>query len=252
MRFKIIEAYHFGDLNYARKADQKNIIVGQKRGTGHFGTGFYVVSFYDENKTPIKYWDRGHWEIDLDKYNLYKPRTNSQAYQLHDTLALLDDLNFDSLKNYSSFDLQDELWDFEDDYGNDGILKFIKKYVPQILNDYDFNQDLKDKRWGAIEDYAKAYINDIEKSNDELDTIKRKLARIFNLREDDIEDIIKDIIKNNSSNDSLATRFMKSLEFEGVNVSHLNKDDDGLAGLDNFSYGSVVYDLKPGTYRKIK
>ena len=45
---------------------------------------------------------------------------------------------------------------------------------------------------------------------------------------------------------------MKQLGYEGIDVSHLNKDQDGLRGLDNFTYGSVVYDLKPNTYRKIR
>lgn len=45
---------------------------------------------------------------------------------------------------------------------------------------------------------------------------------------------------------------MKALGYEGVDVSHLSSDSDGLSGLDNFAYGSVVYDLKPGTYRKVR
>ena len=45
---------------------------------------------------------------------------------------------------------------------------------------------------------------------------------------------------------------MKKLGYEGVDVTHLNKDAGGQRGLDDFSIGSVVYDLKPNTYRKIK
>lgn len=49
--------------------------------------------------------------------------------------------------------------------------------------------------------------------------------------------------------DSLATVFMKSLGYEGIDTRHLNKDDheEGLAGLDNTGYGSVIYDIKPNT-----
>ena len=245
------EAYHFGDLDYGKKADQKDIIVGQGRSTGHFGTGFYVVSFYDKSKTPDKYWNRDHWEIDLDKYYLYKPISNSQAHQLHDTLGLLDDLDLDALKNYSPTELLNELWDLEDYYDNKGILMFIKKYCPEITSQYNFRQDLANQRWGSIEDYAKVYIEDIERANDQLEVILRKLGDIFNLSEKEVKDIINEIVKNDKSNDSLGTRFMKKLGFEGVNVSHLKQDADGLSGLDNFTYGSVVYDLKSGTYRKL-
>ena len=47
---------------------------------------------------------------------------------------------------------------------------------------------------------------------------------------------------------------MKSLGYEGIDVTHLNKSDANTwtSGLDNFTYGSVIYDLKPGTYKKIK
>ena len=41
---------------------------------------------------------------------------------------------------------------------------------------------------------------------------------------------------------------MKELGYEGIDVSHLSDS----SGYDNFSYGSVVYNLKPGTYKKIK
>lgn len=49
--------------------------------------------------------------------------------------------------------------------------------------------------------------------------------------------------------DSLATVFMKSLGYEGIDTRHLNKDDkeQALAGLDNTGYGSVIYDVKPNT-----
>ena len=49
--------------------------------------------------------------------------------------------------------------------------------------------------------------------------------------------------------DSLATVFMKSLGYEGIDTRHLNKDDkeQALSGLDNTTYGSVIYDVKPNT-----
>lgn len=57
---KLKEAYHFGDLDYAKKSETASALTNSGRGTGHFGTGFYLVSYYDENKTPKGYWQRGH------------------------------------------------------------------------------------------------------------------------------------------------------------------------------------------------
>ena len=44
---------------------------------------------------------------------------------------------------------------------------------------------------------------------------------------------------------------MKALGYDGVDVTHLGKEGQGLSGLDNFSYGTVIYDLKPSTYKKV-
>ena len=63
---------------------------------------------------------------------------------------------------------------------------------------------------------------------------------------------IESAINSPNQEDSKSTVFMKLMGYEGTDVTHLNKDGDGLRGPDNFNYGSVIYDLKPGTYRKIK
>lgn len=56
------------------------------------------------------------------------------------------------------------------------------------------------------------------------------------------------MILNESLFESIGT-----IEYKPVsNIDKFKKYADGLSGLDNFSYGSVVYDLKPGTYRKIR
>ena len=51
---------------------------------------------------------------------------------------------------------------------------------------------------------------------------------------------------DDKTGDSLSTIFMKALGYEGVDTRHL-QDDGSWAGLDNTTYGSVIYDLKPET-----
>ena len=46
----------------------------------------------------------------------------------------------------------------------------------------------------------------------------------------------------NLRTDSFGTRIMKSLGYEGIDVR-------GIEGLDNSTYGSVIYDIKPNTVK---
>ena len=92
---------------------------------------------------------------------------------------------------------------------------------------------------------------------DDLDFVVNQLELIFPKEIGKVEYIVWSLIKDNELDDqdnvdSISTLFIKKMGYEGVDVTHLNKAEDGLSGLDNFSYGSVVYDLKPGTYRKIR
>jgi hypothetical protein len=87
--------------------------------------------------------------------------------------------------------------------------------------------------------------------------VVNQLELIFPKEIGKVESIVWSLIKDNELDDqdnvdSISTLFIKKMGYEGVDVTHLNKEEDGLSGLDNFSYGSVVYDLKPGTYRKIR
>ena len=96
------KAITFGDLDFAKKTDTRDMMHG--RGTGHFGTGFYFVSKdgpygIDEND-KLKYDynpSRPVYEIDLDSYKLYKPRNNEVAYKLHDAFKVINSYN-NSLK----------------------------------------------------------------------------------------------------------------------------------------------------------
>lgn len=246
MKFKL-ESYHYGDLSYGKKADTRDIMPG--RSTGHFGTGFYSLGHKEEDSN---YANRQLWEIDLTKYKLYKPKSNSDADYLHSTLKMVNNLDKDSFSRYDEKQLVSQLDDLNYYSGNKGILKFIKLYEPEALNnDPDLTEAIKEGQWGYVEDYAKDLIHELVSSSDRLEVAESNLQRIFGIKPDKLEPILKEAVLSNSE-DSASTLLMKALGYEGVDVSHLDHDGDGLRGFDNFEYGSVVYDLKPGTYRRLR
>ena len=92
-------------------------------------------------------------------------------------------------------------------------------------------------------------IQDAEYDRSLLSWAINTLNSIF---EKDIEKVAIKACSSPDQEDSKSTVFMKLLGYEGIDVTHLNKDGGGFRGPDNFTYGSVIYDLKPGTYRQIK
>lgn len=293
MKFKLIEkiAYHYGDLDVARKADRRAIMGG--RGTGHFGTGFYMVSFSDPSKAS-GYNDRALWEIDLDQYNLFKPRSNDEAYELHDSLKVLNSsINFNLINKDRILNDVDEfisrvsvtdllLMDYyrdkldsgelsEDDiedmfiYGNydekelipdstvDKVSLELRDYLlSEEIDDYTVSEilvDFEKRKFGAVEQTVENYIDNRKNKIKKFNQAVIDLSYIFGK---DVRDEARDAVLSKDQEDSKSTVFMKSLGYEGIDVTHLNKSDRGTSGLDNFTYGSVIYDLKPGTYKKIK
>lgn len=255
MKLKLLsEAYHYGDLNIASKAETRREQTGY-RNTGGFGTGFYCVG----SLNPNGYRDRDIWEIDLSKYKLYKPRNNNDAYKLHDALLNLNNLSiwFDfpyPWMGKTEEELQTELYEMEDKNDERGILGFINKYdsTPNkdIINKDDLDDEIERGRWGRVEKMVLDFISDVGDINSKIGYTVQALSSMFSVDKKDVLDLLN-FYRDYKGEDTLATLFMKSLGYEGVDVTHLSSDEDGLRGLDNFAYGSVVYDLKPGTYRKI-
>ena len=299
------KAITWGDLDYAKKTDTRDMMSG--RGTGHFGTGFYFVGangpyglngdkFYDY--AP----DRPIYEIDLDKYKLFRPKDNEDAYRLHDAMRDINNYYSDDMYDFlfGNFDedrIEDELYaigdkafkvyeDLNDDFDEFDIddlediakdleddssesqdakdklyeqtyrelaLEFIKKYQLEsyIYTNYNtLERWLENSRPGIIEREVKDAIHEKEKYLDYVEYAINNLSKIFNV---DKYKLLA-MIKANSrlkSNETISTLIFKDLGYEGVDVTHLNKDAQGLSGLDNFGYGTVIYDLKPGTFKKI-
>ena len=289
MRFKLVESVtnealllHWGDLDKGIKADKRSIMGG--RGTGHFGTGFYFVSKDNYlNKDEFKYdydTNRPVYELDSSSYKLFTPKSNSEAYALHDALKEIN-RSYDLIDTplYDSDDLRRELDDVEYDavYGSatgededdlDALFsytdvseevaeKLVRDAIASFLIKYDWRyteddrDELMNKNSGQLEYYAKDCISRLVSNQERLQYAIKDLKNILGVSEDKIKEVVRKASKS-TSEDSVSTLLMKALGYEGVDVSHLNKDGDGLRGLDNFSYGTVIYDLKPGTYKRIR
>lgn len=297
---KEAKAITWGDLDYAKKTDTRGIQMSG-RGTGHFGTGFYFVGkdgpYGLDSEGNIKKYDyepsRPIYEIDLDAYNLFKPRDNDSAYKIHDAMREINNGYEPSLVDwlYKDFDidkLEDELfqigWDAQDvneDIDDDldldiddledlvddkeelsdeeldrryeenyrkGVKEFIKKYG---LEEYVW-KDIDTEKIGVVENHIKDAIHSKYNSIQGLKYALKVLSQELNVNKDRLLGIIKQSYDNTNSKDTISTQIFKALGYEGVDVTHLNHDAQGLSGLDNFSYGTVIYDLKPGTFRKIK
>lgn len=277
------KAITFGDLAFGKKTDTRNRMKG--RGTGHFGTGFYFVGangpyglngkdFYDYNPSrPI-------YEIDLDAYKLYRPKDNEAGYNLHKYLKVLNDSYSNDIKDslFKHFsanrlisdmyqvgmkvvriaDRDEETFDetFNKLYAQE-MVKFIKDHkLEDVVTNYEYNiiEEYVNSfygKFGLLESDLETIFNTQEERIKSVENAITNLSRMFNISRERILEIIDKAYKTNSE-DSISTLFLKSLGYEGVDVTHLNKNAQGLQGLDNFGYGTVIYDLKPGTFRKIR
>lgn len=262
---------HWGDLNYGKKADTRDRMGG--RGTGHFGTGFYFVS--KDNYGDMNYdYDEARpiFEIDLNPYNLFKPRTNDEAYRLHDGLKdvndaaqFIDDLYFnedvalreldDIYDNYNREDLIKELIKFADKNGITRYVEFMYNYAVngESLNEV-LNWVINETTYRDVELYkqVKDAIEWKARKTSYLESSIRSLSGILGVDAEQLKTLIKraDYISQETNN-STSTELMKLLGYEGVGVYHLTTDDaeTWTASPDNFTYGSVLYDLKPNTYK---
>lgn len=261
---------HFGTGFYFVGADGPYGINGSK--------------FFDYEPTrPI-------YEIDLDAYKLYKPRDNETAYALHDAFKYInnyyvDDIDKYLLNRFNTAELKNKLYDigwhlqedFDDDLSDldidlnyddlsdaeadkkyeDNYKKVAKKFIQDNelerflnTNSNDLDYWLESSKPGKIEDAIETAIDNKDELIYYVEKGINKASDILRVSKNDILDIVRKAYKNKSQ-DTLSTQIMKSLGYEGIDVTHLNHDDQGLSGLDNFGYGTVIYDLKPGTFKRI-
>ncbi|HSN66762.1 MAG TPA: LPD38 domain-containing protein [Fusibacter sp.] len=249
------KGYHAGDLG---KAEHFGRQVGSNRGTGHFGTGTYFVG----NKDGISfgsYKERPQHEVDFDGYNLYKPKTYSEADKIHESLKylnnnyisskqellptnILDDLGYgepddviNDLRKYNAFDEEG----FKSEFGVSA-----DEYIDKQLEIRGVNRFLENAT-----DNVKRKNKNILRSKESRQMFIENMSKFLNKSKEEIEKLADDIweevelsksdkyYQNLDKTDSPSTRFMKKLGYEGVDVRHIKEMDDT-------QYGSVIYDLK--------
>lgn len=231
--------YHYGDLG---KAEYKHNFGN--RSTGGFGTGIYFIGKpISQLKYKSSYSDRPEHKIDLEKYNLYTPKSNELAYLLHDALVRINNEAANGAKKLIRVDeVLDEYEKMLDTYFQDymnvqeiAAKQYVDKYKDIVDDSYSDEELIEQAR----------YIRDILLDTAHKDEqILRDLSRALGIYDKDKLTDIVDKALQDTSDIAPSTLIMKQLGYDGVDVRHLNKDADGLAGLDNFSYGSVIYDLK--------
>lgn len=246
--------YHYGDLG--NKADRRDNFGS--RNSGGFGTGTYFVGTpISQRRDGGSYRDRPEHKVDFSKYNLFRPRNNEEAYRLHDALLTFNNMASDFkgapptpdqvLTEYEK--MTDQVFAEINALDPDDIttpakidrkplLKYIRKYIdlyPYKIGSTEY-EDLHD---------VAQYIRDqlLEQATAFRKAVWNLSSAVHVYNEDKLRKIIIDALLANSDK-SPATLIMQNLGYEGIDVRHLNHDAQGLAGLDNFGYGSVIYDLK--------
>lgn len=245
-------AYHYGDLG---RSEYRHSFGN--RGTGGFGTGVYFVGKpISQRSDSFGYRNRPEHKVDFSEYKLFRPTSNSKAYDLHDALLAINNLFSDN----------DVVPDTPDDILSE-YSAVTKEYFSPVnelpKDDYVTPITLDEKiLWRYIDKYKDYYNEEISLQDDPLDiasTIEDNLledARVFqralrklvsalgyNYSEDKIRELIATAVKD-TSDIAPSTLIMKALGYDGIDVRHLNHDAEGLQGLDNFGYGSVIYDIK--------
>lgn len=204
-----------------------------------------VDSFYDMGEDAIKSereWEKRKDELEyvLDRDN-FEGKTITKADALKEARALF---GRQAVSNAIAHELGNGYW-----YGADDTV-----YEEATDKTYTYEEIVEDWDWERFADmiaeiiwdnrYAPDYITKYESFNR---SFPWKVMDLFGISEERARTILKDIKKEiEDSNysydemkvaDSAATRFMKALGYEGIDVR-------GLKGLDNTTYGSVIYDLK--------
>ena len=174
---------------------------------------------------------------------------------LNNLLGEYDPIELPKDINYSTIDQEeDEVWDkyydeLKPQYKDKGTGAFFDAIEDKINEDPKFveyrslikmireaiEEEIDDRTLSRLTDYT----NLVDKLYNALEGRHSK---------EEIETALNEVNDNlySKTGDSLSTIFMKALGYEGIDVRHL-QDNGDTSGLDNTTYGSVIYDLKPDT-----
>lgn len=246
--------YRSGDL--ITKSEDAYNMMGN-RGSGHFGTGFY---FFGDKTTADKYDERPTNTIDMRMYNMLRPKNGEKGIILHEALKNINNLRYKNTVGGIVYEIINE---FElDFYKYKDKLNFkeldiwlqknleVENYLlggSNNIKPFKKNKELTNE---IVQDLKNEFEKQVFKLERELD---RKVDKLLNsLKEngvyvnDDKKQVIRKKIQNyqiepnnieSKGEDTIGTKILKYLGFEGINVK-------GIFELDNSLYGSVIFDIK--------
>lgn len=251
--------YHAGDLG---KAESYWNIMSGSRGTGHFGTGTYFVG--DKEQLIGSYKKRPQHAVDFSKYNLFKPYTKREGLELHEYLKNMNynlrslpeakktwEESYDELKRiekaYEEMDYIENWQDMNDPEAYKKYKSILDKWAEDYkgngLDKYEEGSPLyyeaitklaKDK-FEKQSDLRSWYEYEVERLSFTLNVSKSKLYKVMDEVYDEVKDL--DLMSDKAQkSDSISTRIMKKLGYDGIDVR-------GIEGLDNTAFGSVIYDV---------
>ena len=247
---------HYGDLGKGNDTYYGHM-YDSRRSTGHFGTGTYFVGEDYQPGQFSSYANRPVQTVEFNDYNnLFKPVNKNDGFDLHDGLKEVNYNNkpiskqlYDKLLPYyeASFNSYNELLD--EDYDNDykNVRKLLKDAGVETEEPQNYYDSGKGQYGKTYEKYLEDEITEVLNNYDRYQKAERDLKRVLGITDEQFNKAIEKVRQTEKEyeshsydqklkDDSLSTVFMKTLGYNGVDVR-------GLEGLDDTTYGSVIYDL---------
>ena len=247
---------HYGDLGKGNDTYYGHM-YDSRRSTGHFGTGTYFVGEDYQPGEHSSYANRPVQKVEFDDYNnLFKPANRDAGFDLHDGLKEVNYNNtpiskelYDKLLPYyeASFNSYNELLD--EDYDNDykNVRNLLEEAGVETEEPQNYYDSGKGQYGKTYEKYLEDEITEVLNNYDRYQKAERDLKRVLGITDEQFNEAIEKVRQAEKEyekhsydqklkDDSLSTVFMKTLGYNGVDVR-------GLEGLDDTTYGSVIYDL---------
>ena len=268
--------YHAGDLGkseyyFMQGSDRDTGHFGT--GTYFVGNNELVKNYNKRNGVPAP-----QHAVDFSDYNLYKIKSDKDGYELHKQLRVIDgglrqDFydkaaadEFMFYPHVNKFELAEKKYKTETNSWDEAYVPVNQEIADMRGIQYQSLEEwCKEQGYDPNEEYIESYYNDyleetIKKETEKVEDkysefrdayfqlwlrfghqkTRQAIQKTINYQKKINPTGERDYWReHNNKYDSLATVFMKSLGYEGIDVRG--------TGLDNTAYGSVIYDLKQDT-----
>jgi hypothetical protein len=271
------------------------LIKMKGRGTGHFGSGTYLSTYkqisdfnVDSSKVkdiltknygkPLIKVDGGTYAIDLDRYNLYKPKNEKHAEILFELLKNINDLFYAVEANPNSALKKEYLTDILDSCKKLNLKftkEFVKKIKYEVLPNYSKNwrgsEDLKyrasistmfmeDNGWNGVNvnnipmfDNTRhgSVIYDMKSVVDAPKITSPYYSDIFTNNTETLKDLIKIANKYNYSNANLTklsnseiNRLLKLIRYNALSFASYNSNFEFQRDSDKIDLHQIEHVMK--------